>query len=238
MNGRRIGDDIEAAMRSPSLQDAASNLAEIVLDAMLDEGAFRDVPLIGTLVSLGRTSVAIRDRLFLKKLCHFLGELGSVPTEDRVAAIAKLQNSTEYRVSVGEKVLYIVDRCQDHLAAQNIGRVFRAFLEGSISYSEFVRLATCIDRILADDLRDFLSREWKHVPVYEGAYLVGTGLVNFDEAEVRVEDQDDWKSGNKYVVENDDQTVSLSALGAKLKRILGSSRMNVRGAGGEGSWPA
>lgn len=221
MQHKRISDGLEAAIGDPGLQDAAAGLAEVVLDAAVKEGVLRDIPVLGTLVGITRTAIAIRDRLFLSKLCYFLTELGAVPPEDRGKAIRELQESEEQQVAVGEKLLYIIDRCQDHQAARNIGCVFKAFLEGFISYADFVRLAIAIDRLIADDLDAFLRKEWRWVPVWEASYLIGTGLVEFDQSEISVRDQDDWKAREKYVVEHRDQTVSLSDLGAKLKSILG-----------------
>ena len=221
MQHKKISDEIEAAIGDPGLQDAAAGLAEVVLDTALQEGILRDIPVLGTLVGMTRTAVAIRDRLFLRKLCYFLTELGTVPREDRASAIRELQESRQHQVSVGEKLLYIIDRCQDHQASGNIGRVFKAFLEGAINYAEFVRLAIAIDRLIAEDLDDFLRKDWQYIPVPEATYLIGTELVEFDELEITVEDQDDWKASDKYVVSNRVLTVSLSDIGAKLKSILG-----------------
>lgn len=78
-----LTDSLEQTLGDPGLQDSAAALAEVVLDSALDPGVTKDIPIIGTVVALSRASVAIRDRLFLKKLLHFLQELDAVPPEKR-----------------------------------------------------------------------------------------------------------------------------------------------------------
>jgi hypothetical protein len=117
----------------------------------------REIPVVGSLLGIGRMAATIADRLFIKKLCHLLHELESVPVAQREKMIAGINDSPHTEVKVGETLRYIIDRCLDHVASRHIGRLFKAYLEGNIEYETFLRLAACIDRLLANDLECFLS---------------------------------------------------------------------------------
>ena len=110
-----LADKLETTIRDESLQETAASLAEIGLDTLLDDGILRDIPLIGTLIGIAKSAVNIRDRLFIAKLRQFLNELHDVPHETRDEMIRRINDSPEFEVNVGEKLLYITERCSDHV---------------------------------------------------------------------------------------------------------------------------
>jgi hypothetical protein len=75
--------ELIGAIVDSSAIDAASSLAEVGIDALLDDGLLRDIPVVGTLVSLARAGIALRDRFFAKKIARFLLQVGDVPEEER-----------------------------------------------------------------------------------------------------------------------------------------------------------
>lgn len=207
-------------MRDPSLQDTTAALAEVALDAVMQDGVLRDIPLVGSLLGLGRAALTIRDRVFLNKLRYLLTEIVDVPAHQRQEMIDEINRSEEFSIKVGEKLLYIVDRCEDHLASGLVGILFRAFLEGSLDYSDFLRLTSIVDRMHFDDLMVFARSEWEHCPAEEATAYLGTGLVELDPMYIRVEDQWDWKASEKYIVEGGKLTATVTVLGRELRGIL------------------
>lgn len=55
-------------LKSSDLQNVTGNLAEVVLDSTLESGVAKDIPIIGTIIGLGKLSVSVRDSLLLKKI--------------------------------------------------------------------------------------------------------------------------------------------------------------------------
>jgi hypothetical protein len=221
MNSTDISKSLEAAIVDPALQDSTSALAEAVLDSSMENGILRDIPLVGTIIGLGRAAVTIRDRLFLNKLRYLLAEIESVSAKDRENMISAINNSEDYSIKVGEKILYIIDRCEDHQAASLAGRIFRAFLEGSLDYDSFVRLAGIIDKLHHSTVLDFAKTDWEEIDADEVTELIGTGLIELNPMYIRVEDQTDWKRSEKYVVDGGKLTCSVTILGRELRGILG-----------------
>ncbi|MDF4560139.1 hypothetical protein P3494_26935, partial [Vibrio parahaemolyticus] len=56
------------------LGGTGTELAEIAIDSVLDDGVLKDIPVVGTAVSLYQTGVAVRERQYVKKLVTFLSE--------------------------------------------------------------------------------------------------------------------------------------------------------------------
>lgn len=220
MSKEKISDHLESAIGNHSLQDSTSALIEVALDSAMEDGVLREIPILGSLIGFGRAAISIRDRMFIKKLGHFLKEIESVPSEQRRSLIEEINASEEATVKVGEKILYIIDRCQDHQSSRAVGVIFKAFLEKEINYNEFVSMSSAVDRLLYSDLLRFVAEEQEWIPAWEASAYFGTCLIEFNEMGTSVEDQWDHDSDRPYIVTNNDLTVSASELGRKLRKIL------------------
>ena len=66
----------EASIKESILSEQAVSLAseysEIALDSILQDGILKDIPVINTIIGISKASIAIRDRLLIKKLFNFL----------------------------------------------------------------------------------------------------------------------------------------------------------------------
>lgn len=223
MKKDKINDRMEAVLGDQSLQDSSSALLEIALDAAFEEGILRDIPILGSIIGFGRATVSIRDRMFANKLAYFLKEIASIPSEQRKKLIDEINESDDTKVKVGERILYVVDKCRDHESSRIAGIVFRAFLEKVIDYHEFISISAVIDRLLPADIMAFANAEWEEIYAWQAGIFFGTGLIELNELSVRVRDQWDWKSNESYVVDGNDLTVSVTTLGKKLRSILRES---------------
>jgi hypothetical protein len=68
----------------------------------------------GTVIGLGKTAMGIKESLFLKKIIYFISELENISATKRHEMFEKIDNSRKFRTKVGEKLLYIIDKCDDH----------------------------------------------------------------------------------------------------------------------------
>ncbi|MBU1044547.1 MAG: hypothetical protein KJ915_09170 [Candidatus Omnitrophica bacterium] len=200
----------EHTLKDSNLQNITIDLAEVFTDTLMEESIAREIPIIGTVVGLGKTALGIKEFLFLKKIIYFISELKNISATKRYEMIDKIDNSGKFRTKVGEKLLYIIDKCDDHEKSQFIARMFAAFLCQKISYEDFLRSASIIDRTLLEDLiwvighDDFMYEELGD--------LVNSGMFN-----VNVVDQRDYdlKLPAAYKLE-----AHLSEIGNKIKDIL------------------
>ena len=108
-----LSDALVESIETPEAINAASGLLEVALDALLDEGLARDIPVIGTVVALARTGAAIRDRILVKKILRFLTELGEVPERERARFGEKLRANPGHRREVGETLIGLLDRLRN-----------------------------------------------------------------------------------------------------------------------------
>ncbi len=217
---------LSETLTNSDLEGITVELSEVLSDTFLEDGLIKDIPIIGTIWKLSKLGLTIKDRLFVKKLLFFISEVAHVPAKDRAEMISKIDRSGVFQIKVGEKLLYILDKSEDHENSRLVGCLFSAFLSGELSYDDFLRTSRTVQRIMDADLWQFVNDEKEWWEAWEFGDLLNTGLIEFDESEISVEDhhQDSWKDREKYDVINGEITASLTELGKKIRTILRSSR--------------
>jgi len=229
-----LSKSFERTLKDSNLHNVSISLAEVLADSLMDEGVAKQIPIIGTVIGLGKTAVGIKESLFLKKIIYFISEINDISTEKRQEMINKIDTSGKFRTRVGEKLLYIIDKCDDHEESQIAACLFSAFLSGHISYDEFLRASHVISQVIFDDLKWFVAEGWKEsdewkyryglrddcLTVEEAGNISSTGLVKIISPEVSVRDQDDHKISDPYIVEGSELCVEVSDIGKKISEIL------------------
>ena len=71
-------------LASPQLTDVLSEGIEKILDAALEEGVVRDIPVVGWAVKSYRAANDIRGNLFGKKILRFLRPISELDQEERL----------------------------------------------------------------------------------------------------------------------------------------------------------
>ena len=195
-----IQESFDKTLKDTNFQDTAIDISEITIDNLLKDGLFKDIPIVGTLIHFAKLGANVRDLLFLKKIISFMNGLKDISPAKRSKMINKIDDSKEYRVKVGEKLLYIIDSCNDYENSENVSMLFKAYLKGKITYDEFLGSSNVIERIGSYDLKWFRKNARDYMPVEEVHSLISSGLFDlyYDEIGVTVEDQDDYKSTDKY----------------------------------------
>jgi hypothetical protein len=208
MKQQNLPDSLTKTLIESDISSVAKEISEVALDSMLEEGVFRDIPIVSTVFGVGKTAANVKDYLFLKKVPHFIQRLDDTTLGERKKMISEIDTTEEYRVRVGEKLLYIIDKADDHQTAEAIGILFSAFLKNKISYDDFLKSSTIVNVVFWDDLKSFIKSDDTFMHLEKVSELMGTGLygIEADPVEVSVDDQDDYKLlregyGPKYKTE-------------------------------------
>ena len=114
-------------------------------------GLLKDLPIIKMLA----ISNNVRDMIFISKLKSFLQPLNDISKSKIKKEITKIDKSKKYRKKVGENLINLIDRSFDEENAENVAILFRAFLDGKISYDEYVIASTIACKISSRDIKRF-----------------------------------------------------------------------------------
>jgi len=151
---------VEQAIISEESTKITTNNAEVILDSFLENGALKDIPVIGTLVSTFKIVSGIREGIFYKKLLKFLIELKDITIRKREEMINKMNANEKYSTKVGEKIMIYLDKTEEYDKASIIGKLFKNLINEEIDRETFERLCFMTDKVFLEDL-------WKLKKIYE-----------------------------------------------------------------------
>jgi len=162
------------AMEKPE-KELAVDLAEVAVDAVLQDGLLKDVPIVGTLINLTKLAKSIPDRIFTAKVRSFVAALervGDLQKDDFLTEMALDHNK---RAKLSEVLTLTLDRIDDLEKADYVAYVFMAYVERKIDLTVFKRCLHSISDAFAADLTEFVEfmlTEAKH-PLYIPMHLRG-----------------------------------------------------------------
>lgn len=147
---------IESISKNATI-DIAPDVAELALDAALDKGLLKDIPVFGWFVRGYRVISDVRDRILLKKIALFLISLNQVDEKQRLALVNRILRNDAEKRKFGEHIILLLDRQESFEKSSFLGSIFAAYLRGEIERWEFDVLATGIDTAsIVADLKELL----------------------------------------------------------------------------------
>lgn len=132
----------------------AEEYAELGLDALVEDGLFKDIPIVSTAVSVYRIGKSIRERHHIAKLISFLREInkGIADDEKREEYREKFTSNEKFRNQELEYILILIDRYISFDKPQMLAKLYLAYLDSGIKWDEFTQYAEVIDRLLPGDI--------------------------------------------------------------------------------------
>lgn len=136
-----------------------SDLTEVGLDAIMDDGILKDIPIVSTTVALYKIGNSIRERHHLKKLIIFLQEInkGIANEQKRAWYQQKFKSNEKFRNKEIEYLLVLIDRYISYDKPQLLAKLYMAYLDGIIIWEELTMYAEVIDRFLLLDCGTLIS---------------------------------------------------------------------------------
>lgn len=155
------------------------NIGEILIDAVLEDGVLKDVPILGAIVGVGKCIKNVYDIRFAKKLIAFLIPIKDVPPKIRVEAIEKWENDENYRGKVGDTLLGMIERCDDTIKADWLSKLFNELVLKRNYSRLFMRAEKTLSSLSVMDVQAFLNMPIEHysrIKQEDCEPFIGSGL--------------------------------------------------------------
>lgn len=138
---------------SSDICNTVGDLAEVGLDAVMDDGVLKDIPILSTVVGLYRIGHTIRERHTIKQLALFVMELdkGCVDEKKRKIIINRLNGDAKRSKQEIEYILVVLDSYLEYEKPQMLARLFIACSQEIITWAEFVEYASMVKQLVPGD---------------------------------------------------------------------------------------
>lgn len=222
MNIKRISDKLTIALKNENLQEIATEFTEVFIDTKLAEGVLKELPGTNILVGAFKAFTSIQDALFVRKLSAFLNEIKDIPLKEREEMITEIDSSTNHRIRVGEKLLYIIDKCDDPDKAQLTAILFKCVAQKKMDYDTFLRCALVIEQSMLDELQEFILHDDIKYSIESYSDYLAWGLLQFEPFSIELEEMNSYDEYNskEYKLHNGTLELQLSWAGKKIRENL------------------
>jgi hypothetical protein len=132
--------------------DLREEYAQALVSALTSSKVLKSVPVVKTLAALVTAVTSVTDKLLIRKLGLFPGQLADVSAHDRQAMVDKLRTDRNYGEHVGEHMIELLDRVEGRRKPAMIGAAFAAFANHEIDSYMLSRLNCAIERLPVLDI--------------------------------------------------------------------------------------
>lgn len=139
--------------------DQIGEFAELGIDAIMDEGILKNVPIVSTAIALYRIGNSIRERHSIKKLAIFIQQIHHACLDEakRQEYRQNFVSDEKFRSQELEYILILIDRYLGFEKPRLLAKLYLAYLDGIIIWQEFTMYAEVIDRFLLLDCSTLVS---------------------------------------------------------------------------------
>lgn len=179
--------------------DISENLAEVGIDAILEEGVLKDIPIVSTLVGLAKCAKSIPDLIFAAKVNKFLSTLASIEQQEKDNFLNNVNKDKDKLRKTGQIIIFNLDSANCLKKSEILGLVFKAYLVGEIKFEIFEVMCNVVNFVDTNNLITliFAVKEdllWKN-PQY--GHLIQTDFIETKHL-VSIDDEEGFKIHQTY----------------------------------------
>lgn len=141
----------------------ALDIGEVGIDSLLDDGIFKDIPIVNLVMGIGKTAQNIHERNLLQQTLNFIKSFNEKTIDEK--KLKKYKEKIDKSSKIAEKelgrVLIILNNNVEVKKSQLLGKVFRAYVDENIDWNQFCDLSEAISRLFISDI-NLISDIWQH----------------------------------------------------------------------------
>lgn len=187
-------------------KDSIGDIVEIGIDSLLDDGLFKDIPIVNMLVGVKNTYQNIHDRNLLKQTLAFIKQFNSgTIDQNKLIKYKELINSDSKKAEkeLG-RVLIILNSTVDMEKSQMLANLYKAYINEKIDWNQFCEFSEIIKMLFLNDF-NVIKLIYNHqvtdtsgIEIYPIDRLSSLGIVNTAMKSIMISNSANSRS-DKYV---------------------------------------
>lgn len=187
-------------------KDSIGDITELGIDSLLDDGVFKDLPIVSMLVGVKNTYQNIHDRNLLKQTLTFIKQFnsGSINQEKLNKYRDMLNTDSKKAEKELGRVLIILNSTIDMEKSQMLANLYKSYINEKINWNQFCEFAEIIKMLFLNDF-NIIDLIYKHqitdtsgIEIYPIDRLTSLGIVNTVMKTIMISSNTSSKS-DKYV---------------------------------------
>ncbi len=129
------------------------DISEVLIDTAINDSIFKDIPIVNTIVNLGKFAQNIYDRNLISQTVTFINEFNKGVNSDKVEKHRKkLNEKPKLLESELSRVLILLNKNIDIIKSKYEARFYAAYVNEKLSWDDFCELCDITDRLFLSDI--------------------------------------------------------------------------------------
>jgi hypothetical protein len=154
---KTLGNSFRETLLKSDLPSVIQNAGEIGFDSLLADGLLKDIPILNTILAIGKTFGNVRDYFFARKMIAFLQSISSLSEKERQQLIHRLDADEKFGEYAGEQIIELLSRIDSERKAILAAAALKLYARNEIDSLQLQRINYAIDRFLLCDTEEFRS---------------------------------------------------------------------------------
>lgn len=186
-----IENSFDISFLRKNFEGISIDIAESIIDQAIENEIIKEIPIVKTIHSVGKTILGIKQLAFKRKVLKFLVYTSDLSTEEKQRFISSMDEATEKRTS--EVLLHFLDQFDNDKKIKVLSNLIKAKIKENISIDIFIRLSRIVEMSYYSDLvklEDYYGG--RGTDGYNGCVthsLISVGLVYFPHSNIRFKTQ-------------------------------------------------
>ncbi|WP_145146988.1 hypothetical protein [Paenibacillus xylanexedens] len=147
-----INDAVSKELINTSL-DLTVDYGEMALDSFLNHDPISEIPIVKSIVALGKFGISIKELHFTKKVLCFLKEFHSRSSTDNIVEFKnKLNTDQRFKDKVTEQIILIIDRLRTEQRAVMLAKLLMGHIQEKYNWETFCYFSECLDSMQFIDI--------------------------------------------------------------------------------------
>lgn len=193
--------------------------AELGIDSILENEGLKSIPVVSTVIGIGKIGQNIHDRNLLKQTLNFIKTFneGSINHKKLEKYKERINEKSRYAEDELGRVLILLNNTIDVKKSQLLAKIFKAYVEEVINWEQFCEISDVINRLFISDLELLLKiynnqvNDTTQCIRYKSDRLTSLGLINLETRSMVI-----GSEGNSQT----DKYISISDLGNRFCSLI------------------
>ena len=203
-------------------KDSIGDIAELGIDSLLEDGLFKDIPIVSMLIGVQKTYQNIHDRNLLKQTLTFIKQFNSgTINEEKLTKYKEMLNSDSKKAEkeLG-RVIIVLNSTIDIEKSQMLANLYKSYINEKINWNQFCEFSEIIKMLLLNDfniIRLIYNQQLSDtskIEIYPIDRLSSLGLVNTATMSIVISSNANSRT---------DKYVNLTTIGKKFYECVGNS---------------
>lgn len=178
----------ESTLFDPTLRDACTDIAELGIDSLLEETELlKNIPILNTLVGIGKTAQNIYDRNLAKQTVKFISTFNekSISPEKLEKHKKRLDSNPKFAEEELERVIILLNSYVDSKKSELLAKFYRSYVNEEIDWPSFCEFSDITSRLFISNLHVLLDiyenkkSDTNQCKSYQADRLIALGLLDF-----------------------------------------------------------